>query len=103
MLKSKNEIVARNGLDPVLNTRIRLSIVSTLIQVKRTDFSHLKEITVATQGNLSHQIKKLQEEGYIDIIKVYKGNYPQTICKITLKGKKAFENYVKTIKRMLDL
>ena len=103
MLKNKIEIIARNGLDPVLNTRIRLSIVSTLIQVKQADFSYLKEITAATQGNLSQQIKKLQEEGYIEIIKTYKGNYPHTICKITSKGKKAFGNYVKTIKKMLDL
>lgn len=103
MLKIKSEIVTRNELDPVLNTRIRLSIVSTLIQVKRADFNYLKEITAATQGNLSHQIKKLQEEGYIEIIKTYKGNYPHTICKITQRGKKAFENYVKTIKRMLNL
>ena len=90
-------------LDPVLNTPVRLAVVSVLIKVKQADFNHLLEITKTTQGNLSHQLKKLNEAEYVEIEKTYKGNYPQTICKLTTKGKKAFELYVESIKKYLHL
>ena len=92
-----------NELDPVLNTPVRLAIISVLIKVKQADFNTLMEITKTTQGNLSHQIKRLKEEGYVDIEKSFKGNYPLTICKLTPKGKKAFEKYVEEIKKYLHL
>ena len=92
-----------NELDPVLNVPVRLAIVSALIKVKQADFNYLMEITKTTQGNLSHQIKKLNEAEYIEVEKTYKGNYPQTICRLTAKGKKAFENYVESIKKYLHL
>ena len=90
-------------LDPVLNTPARLAIVSILIKTRRADFSYLMNALRTTQGNLSHQLKKLQEAGYIEIIKTYNGNYPQTICKLSAKGKKAFEKYVEAIKKYLHL
>lgn len=90
-------------LDPVLNTPVRLAIVSALIKLKQADFGHLMEITATTQGNLSHQIRKLQEAEYIEVIKTFKGNYPHTICKLTTKGRRAFEQYVENIKKYLHL
>ncbi|NML40812.1 helix-turn-helix domain-containing protein [Chitinophaga sp. G-6-1-13] len=92
-----------NDLDPVLNTPVRLAIVSVLIKLKQADFAYLMEATSTTQGNLSHQIKKLSEAAYIEVIKTYKGNYPHTICKLTAKGRKAFEQYVEDIKKYLHL
>jgi DNA-binding transcriptional ArsR family regulator len=92
-----------NELDPVLNTPVRLAVVSTLMKIKQADFNHLMEITQTTQGNLSHQIKKLNEAGYIEVIKTFKGSYPHTICKLTTKGKNAFEKYVVDIKKYLNL
>jgi DNA-binding MarR family transcriptional regulator len=92
-----------NELDPVLNTPVRLAVVSALIKMKQADFGYLQEVTNTTQGNLSHQIKKLSEAEYIDVIKTFKGNYPQTICKLTPKGRKAFEKYVEDIKKYLHL
>lgn len=92
-----------NELDPVLNTPVRLAVVSTLIRMKQADFNYLMETTQTTQGNLSHQIKKLNEVGYIEVIKTFKGNYPHTICKLTPKGKTAFEKYVVDIKKYLNL
>jgi DNA-binding transcriptional ArsR family regulator len=90
-------------LDPILNVPVRLAIVSALMKVKQADFNYLMEITKTTQGNLSHQIKKLNEVEYILVEKTFKGNYPQTICKITSKGKKAFEQYVEAIKKYLHI
>jgi DNA-binding MarR family transcriptional regulator len=92
-----------NELDPVLNTPVRLAVVSALIKMKQADFGYLQEVTNTTQGNLSHQIKKLNEAEYIEVIKTFKGNYPQTICKLTPKGRKAFEKYVEDIKKYLHL
>jgi DNA-binding transcriptional ArsR family regulator len=92
-----------NELDPVLNTPVRLAVVSTLVKVKKADFNHLMEITKTTQGNLSHQLKKLKEADYINIEKTFKGNYPNTICSLTPKGKKAFQVYVESIKKYLHL
>ena len=92
-----------NELDPVLNTPVRLAVISTLIRMKQADFNYLMETTQTTQGNLSHQIKKLNEVGYIEVIKTFKGNYPHTICKLTPKGKAAFEKYVVDIKKYLNL
>jgi len=92
-----------NELDPILNVPVRLAIVSVLIKVKQADFAYLLEITKTTHGNLSHQLKKLREVEYISIEKKFKGNYPQTICKLTAKGHKAFEQYVESIKKYLHL
>lgn len=90
-------------LDPVLNTPVRLAVVSVLIKVKQADFNTLMETTQTTQGNMSHQLKRLNEEGYITIEKTFKGNYPLTVCTLTPKGKKAFEQYVESIKKYLHL
>jgi len=92
-----------NELDPVLSTPVRLAIVSALIKLKQADFGYLMEVTQTTQGNLSHQIKKLNEANYVEVIKTFKGNYPHTICKLTDKGKAAFEKYVEDIKKYLHL
>jgi len=92
-----------NELDPLLNTPVRLAIVSVLVKMKKADFNHLLEVTNTTQGNLSHQIKKLHEGGYVEVLKTFKGNYPQTVCSLTPKGRKAFEKYVEDIRGYLHL
>ena len=88
-------------LDPLLHSQLRLAIISLLVGVKRAEFTFLKEKTNATAGNLSVQLQKLKEAGYIDIEKTFKDNYPQTNCCITKKGLKAFEDYVKALKKYL--
>ena len=76
--------------------------MSLLISVKEAEFTFLKEKTNATAGNLSVQIQKLKDAGYIDVVKQFKENYPQTICKVTPAGVEAFENYVETLKTYLN-
>jgi len=89
-------------LDPILHSQLRLAVMSLLISVKEAEFTFLKEKTNATAGNLSVQIQKLKEVGYIDVIKQFKDNYPQTICKVTSIGIKAFEEYVKNLQAYLQ-
>ena len=84
-------------LDPILHSQVRLAVISLLIAVKEAEFTFLKEKTRATAGNLSVQIQKLKEAGYIDVVKQFKDNYPQTLCRITTKGKQAFEEYVSVL------
>jgi DNA-binding transcriptional ArsR family regulator len=90
-----------NDLDPILHSQLRLAVMSLLISVKEAEFTFLKEKTNATAGNLSVQIQKLKEAGYIEVIKQFKDNYPQTICKITSTGISAFEEYVKNLQAYL--
>jgi DNA-binding transcriptional ArsR family regulator len=88
-------------LDPILHSQLRLAVMSLLISVKEAEFTFLKEKTNSTAGNLSVQIQKLKEAGYIEVIKQFKDNYPQTICKITSTGIRAFEEYVKNLQGYL--
>jgi DNA-binding MarR family transcriptional regulator len=65
------------------------------------DFNQIKEMTDATSGNISVQISKLQEAGYIEVVKSFKNNYQNTSLTITKKGIKAFEDYVESLKQYL--
>jgi DNA-binding transcriptional ArsR family regulator len=90
-------------LDPILHSQLRLAVMSLLISVKEAEFTFIREKTNATAGNLSVQIQKLKEAGYIDVIKEFKENYPNTTCKITSKGISAFEAYVKALQEYLQV
>jgi DNA-binding transcriptional ArsR family regulator len=89
-------------LDPILHSQLRLAVISLLISVKEAEFTFLKEKTNSTAGNLSVQINKLKDAGYIDVTKQFSNNYPQTICKITPKGIEAFEVYVKALQSYMN-
>jgi len=89
-------------LDPLLHSQLRLSVISILVGVKEAEFSYLKEKTESTAGNLSVQIQKLAEAGYIQVKKEFRNNYPLTSCKITAKGIKAFETYVNNLKEYIQ-
>jgi DNA-binding transcriptional ArsR family regulator len=90
-------------LDPILHSQLRLAVMSLLISVKEAEFTFIKEKTNATAGNLSVQVQKLKEAGYIEVIKEFKDNYPNTTCKITKQGIQAFEDYVKALQEYLQL
>jgi predicted transcriptional regulator len=91
-----------NDLDPILHSQLRLSIVSILITVDEADFTFIKDTTKAAAGNISIQIKKLQDAGYVKVEKTFKNNYPNTSVSITGKGIKAFEDYVKNLKKYIN-
>ncbi|MCZ8354244.1 MAG: transcriptional regulator [Cyclobacteriaceae bacterium] len=84
-------------LDPLLHSQLRLAIISILMSVDSAEFTYLKEQTQSTAGNLSVQLDKLSEAGYIQIDKSFNGKKPLTTCSITKKGIKAFDDYVKTL------
>ena len=88
---------AFKDLDPVLHAPLRLAVMSLLVTEKEADFTWLKKETRATAGNLSVQLQKLREAGYISIEKGYRDNYPLTNCKITAEGARAFKEYVRNL------
>lgn len=89
-------------LDPILHSQLRLALMSLLIGVKEAEFTFLREKTNATAGNLSVQVNKLKDAGYIEVVKQFKENYPQTICRITRKGIDAFELYVTALQSYMN-
>ena len=90
-----------NDLDPLLHSQLRLGVMSLLMSLESAEFIFLKEKTNSTAGNLSVQLDKLSEAGYISIEKSFKGRKPLTTCKITKKGIKAFEEYVTALKQYI--
>jgi DNA-binding PadR family transcriptional regulator len=90
-------------LDPVLHSQVRLAVMSVLIGVKTAEFSYLLQATKTTKGNLSFQLNKLNEVGYIEIKKTQKGNYPLTVCNITEKGVEAYEGYIEAISEYFQI
>ncbi|MDD5314621.1 MAG: transcriptional regulator, partial [Bacteroidales bacterium] len=83
-----------NQLDPLLHSELRLAVMSVLIALEEADFVYLQEKTGASSGNLSIQLDKLQNAGYIEIEKTYKGKKPRKVCRITQKGGEAVRAYV---------
>ncbi len=88
-------------LDPLLHSELRLGIISLLIKYEEAEFVFLKEQTKASAGNLSVQLEKLENAGYLSIEKSYKGKRPVTRCKLTETGREAFEKYVKALQGYL--
>ena len=90
-------------LDPLLHSQLRLAVMSILMCVEKADFVYLKEKTESTVGNLSVQITKLSEAGYIEVEKTFAGKRPRTICRITDNGRTAFEDYVTALRTYIDI
>lgn len=88
-------------LDPLLHSELRLAVMSILISVESAEFGYIKKETGATSGNLSVQLEKLSQAGYISVEKGFKGKMPCTTCRITPEGTEAFRKYVEAIKTYL--
>ena len=91
-----------NELDPVLHSQLRLAVMSLLLSVREAEFNFLKEKTRATAGNLSVQLNKLADAGYITLTKSFRGKYPLTVCAVTPAGVKAMEQYVQDLQAYLS-
>lgn len=89
-------------LDPLLHSQLRLAIISMLVASDKVEFTYIQSETKAAAGNISIQIKKLEDAGYIKVEKTFKNNYPNTVLSITDQGIKAFESYVGNLKRYIN-
>jgi DNA-binding MarR family transcriptional regulator len=90
-----------NDLDRVIHEPGRLILVALLSSVERTDFLYLQRETEMNKGTLSSHLARLEEAGYVEIEKTFRGKIPQTLLRLTPKGRKAFEQYRRGIKSAL--
>lgn len=90
-------------LDPLLHSQLRLAVMSILMSVEEADFVYLREKTESTAGNLSVQLDKLARAEYITVEKGFAGRKPRTVCRVTDKGRRAFGDYVDTLRSYLNL
>ncbi len=90
-------------LDPLLHSQLRLAVMSILMNIEEADFVYLRTKTESTAGNLSIQLDKLSNAGYITVTKGYEGKRPRTTCRVTTAGRHAFESYVDALKQYLNL
>ena len=88
-------------IDEVIHGRLRLGVMVYLADVETADFTELKTVLEATQGNLSVHLKKLEEAGYVAIEKSFKDNKPLTRVSITRAGRKAFGDYLDAIGKLI--
>lgn len=88
-------------IDDIIHSRIRLAIVSLLISVEEAEFNFIKEKVNTTDGNLSVHIKKLEEAGYVSVKKEFIDRKPRTTYALTKNGRKAFENYLDNLEKLI--
>jgi DNA-binding MarR family transcriptional regulator len=90
------------AIDDVIHGRLRLGIVAYLAKTEAADFTELKTALKATQGNLSIQLRKLEDAGYIAIDKTFVDRKPLTRARITRAGRKAFLAYLDAMAKLID-
>lgn len=88
-------------VDRVIHEPGRLMIVAILSAVESADFLYLLRETGLTKGNLSAHLSRLEQAGYVEIEKSFRGKIPQTTCRLTDKGRAAFDDYRERIKRLV--
>ncbi len=91
-----------NGLDKAFENRIRLGIMSALSVNASLDFNSLKELLDITDGNLASHLKGLEREEYIEVEKSFVGRKPNTKYKVSKEGKKAFNNHIKALEKIIQ-
>ena len=97
-----DEIRTPDSIDRLIHEPARLNIMTHLYVVESADFLFMMRQTGLTFGNLSAHMSKLEEAGYIDIIKEFIGKKPHTMLKLTKKGRKAFDEYRKKMKQFFN-
>ena len=98
----RDEIIPPNSIDKLIHEPARLNIMTRLYVVESADFLFMMRQTGLTFGNLSAHMSKLEEAGYIEIIKEFIGKKPHTMLKLTEKGKQAFDGYRKQMKQFFN-
>ena len=91
------------NIDRLVHSPARLSILTYLSVVEEGDAVYLLNQTGLTWGNLSANVTRLRESGYIEVAKEFKGRKPHTLLKLTDKGRKAFQGYQSKMKGLLDI
>ena len=103
-MRNKNQVPLESSLealDDLIHSKIRLAIMTILMTAEKAQFAYLKKALKTTDGNLSVHITKLESAGYISVEKRFVHKRPQTTCKITAKGRSAFEKYIEVLETII--
>ena len=87
-------------IDRIVHEPARLAVMAVLYVVESADFIFLVNQTGLTWGNLSAHMSKLEEAGYIEVEKTFKGKRPNTTLRLTTSGREAFRVYALQIKEV---
>jgi len=97
-----SESIKPDDIDPVIHERVRLAIVSALAVAPEMSFNELKSTLGLSDGNLSAHATSLEQAGYIEIEKTFKGRRPHTAMHLTPRGQKAFAKYLETLQKIIE-
>ncbi len=88
-------------MDRTIHEPARLLILTVLAALGEADFVYLRRECGLTQGNLSSHLNRLEEAGYIAIEKSFRGKLPLTMCRLTARGRAAYNGYTDTMRAVL--
>ena len=91
-------------LDPVIHAEARLRVMATLAALPAGDriaFPRLQEVLSMTAGNLSTHLRRLEDAGYVQVVKTHRGRTPVTYLALTPRGRRAFEAYTEALRGLL--
>ena len=92
-----------SGLNKAFESRVRLGIMSALAINETLDFNTFKELLQVTDGNLASHIKALEKINFLIVEKSFVGKKPNTRYRITNSGKKAFEQHILSLERLIKI
>lgn len=90
------------NLDRLIHEKGRLAIMSLLAASPELSFTEMRDALGMTDGNLTTHIRTLQEAGYVSVAKTYQNNRPLTTCLLTVKGRKAFADYINLLEQIVQ-
>ena len=90
-------------IDRIIHEPGRLMIAALLFGVEEADFLYLQHETALNKGTLSSHLSRLEEAGYVEITKTYRGKVPQTLLRLTESGRQSFAQYRKKLKKGLQI
>ena len=100
--RSQPDLAALTDIDRLVHEPARLMLMAVLYVIDSADFTFLMNQTGLTWGNLSAHMSKLEEAGYIEVEKSFKGKRPNTMLRLTPQGRAAFQTYRQTMMTVLD-
>ena len=93
------------ALNETIHQPVRLRIMASLVTLEpgnEVDFTYLRDLLEVTDGNLGAHLRKLEEAGYVEVEKSFKGRRPNTNLRVTREGRDAFRDYARTMKQVLQ-
>jgi DNA-binding MarR family transcriptional regulator len=91
-----------DDVDRLIHEPARLKLVALLYMLESADFTFLMSQTGMTWGNLSSHMTKLEQAGYLEVEKTFKGKRPNTMLKLTERGRQAFQIYRQQMQQFFE-